>query len=212
MKDRIINLNFTNIDKNLVTKANKLVEARYKLTATEQKIILMLISKIEPDDLDFKRYRFRITDFEKLIGVKRKNLYTEMVNITENIMKRVLKLYDVDNNKLFLTHWVQNATYELGTGYAEFTFDPSLKPYLLHLKSSFLKYQLKNVVQLKSTYSIRIYELLKQYEKIGERTFDLYELREILGLKPEEYKLYGDFKRYILKSAERELPKKTDIS
>lgn len=114
-------MNFTNIDKNLVTKANRLVEARYKLTATEQKIILMLISKIEPDDLDFKRYRFRVADFEKLIGVKRKNLYTEMIDITENIMKRVLKLYDGDNNKLFLTHWVQNATYEIGTGYAEFT-------------------------------------------------------------------------------------------
>ena len=126
-------------------------------------------------------------------------------------MKRVLKIYNEKDNKLFLTHWVQSANYEIGTGYVEFTFDPALKPYLLHLKSSFLKYQLKNIVQLRSTYSIRIYELLKQYEKIGERTFDLYELREILGLGVEEYKLYGNFKRYILQPAKREIPKKTDI-
>jgi len=32
-----------------------------------------------------------------------------------------------------------------------------------------------------------------------------------LGLGVEEYKLYGDFKRYILQPAKREIPKKTDI-
>jgi hypothetical protein len=70
---------------------------------------------------------------------------------------------------------------------------------------------LKNVIRLKIIYSIRIYELLKQYERIGQRTFEIGELRKILGVKPNEYKKYNDFKRKVLHTAQRELSLKTDI-
>ena len=60
-----------------------------------------------------------------------------------------------------------------------------MKPFLLSLKSHFTTYDVRNILKLPSTYSVRIYELLKQYEKIGKRRFDLQELKEIIGVLEE---------------------------
>jgi len=87
-----------------------------------------------------------------------------------------------------------------------------LKPFLLHLKERFTNYRLANIVQLKSRFSIRLYELLKQYEKIGKRTFGLYDLRTTLGIEDDQYKQYTDFRKRVIQVAENELKEKTDIS
>jgi plasmid replication initiation protein len=78
--------------------------------------------------------------------------------------------------------WVSSVKYYDNEGVVHIAFDPALKPYLLQLKSRFKPYQLRNVISLNSFYSIRIYELLKQYENIGNRTFEINELREMLVL------------------------------
>ena len=67
------------------------------------------------------------------------------------------------------------------------------------------------MVKLKSSYAIRIYELLKQYEKLHERTFLLTDLRKMLGVE-DIYPAYGNFKQRVLVSAQKELKKKTDIT
>ena len=48
---------------------NHLIEARYRLTLQEQRLLLWLFSEIKPEDTDFKRYRVRIADLAKLIGI-----------------------------------------------------------------------------------------------------------------------------------------------
>ena len=70
---------------------------------------------------------------------------------------------------------------------------------------------MQNVIRFKSTYSIRLYELLKQYEKIGERTFDLIEFKKTLGIRPGSYKLYGHLKSKILNPTQKELKQNADI-
>ena len=52
-------------------------------------------------------------------------------------------------------------------------FDPKLKPYLLQLKDQFTSIALQYAIQLKSLYAIRIYELLKQYQRLKQRTLGL---------------------------------------
>jgi plasmid replication initiation protein len=108
--------------------------------------------------------------------------------------------------------WLASAEYFIGQGYMELEFSPKLKPYLLQLKERFTTYRLHNVMQLRSVYSIRIYELLKQYALIGTRLFELDDLKFILGIEKNEYEKYGHFKSKVLKVAQKELNEKTDIS
>lgn len=194
---------------NLVTKSNMLIEANYKLGVVEQKIILCLASNISPDDSDFKTYTLPIKEFIKLLELKGKSKYTELRQTTKELMQKVFEVR-VDK-KVIQVSWLSYVAYNETEGTIDIRFDPFLRPYLLELKREFTSYKLENVVKLKSSYAIRIYELLKQYEKLQERTFLLKSLREMLGAE-DIYPAYGNFKQRVLVPAQKELKKKTDIS
>jgi len=88
---------------------------------------------------------------------------------------------------------------------------PEFKPYLLQLKEFFSKIPIKYTYVLNSRYAIRLYELLKQYENTGFRVDYLPELREMLGVEPNEYIRFDNFEKRVLKQAVKEINEKTDI-
>ena len=193
----------------MVVKSNLLVEASYKLTAQEQWVILTLTSKIRNDDEDFKSYSITVKEFAEMAGIRHKGEYGEVKEITKKLIGRAFTIYE-PSGPLQLA-WISSAKYHEGKGTVTLRFDPGLKPYLLQLKECFTKYSLYLVLRLKSSFSIRIYEFLKQYEKLGERTFLIEDLKEKLGILEDQYKLYGHFKAKVLKVAQDELAEKTDI-
>ena len=65
---------------------------------------------------------------------------------------------------------------------------------------------------MENKYSIRVYELLKQYGKIGKRNFDLVELKRILALEENQYARIYDFERFVLKPSIEEINKYTDLN
>jgi plasmid replication initiation protein len=198
----------------IVRKSNSLIEATYKLSTVEQKVILFLASTLKPDDDDFKPYRFHIREFQKFLKKADANYSWLEQNILSLKNKNLHIVYEnAERKKVILNvNWLSSSKYVEGSGYIELRFDPNLKPFLLHLKERFTNYRLANIVQLKSRFSIRLYELLKQYEKIGKRTFGLYDLRTTLGIEDDQYKQYTDFRKRVIQVAENELKEKTDIS
>ncbi|MBF8984828.1 replication initiation protein [Lutibacter sp. B2] len=152
----------------VVTKANALIEASYRLSVGEQKLILLLASMIQPDDKEFKTYQISVKSCMEWLGVTNKNKYKQIEKITKELMTKVLVVHK--EKSILQISWISSAEYFKGQGIVELCFDPKLKPYLLQLKENFTTYRLKNIVQLKSYYSIRIYELLKQY---GAKRFSI---------------------------------------
>ena len=109
------------------------------------------------------------------------------------------------------TTLLSSCLYSHSTSEIVLSYDPKLKPYFLQLKDNFTKYYLENILELKSFYSIRIYELVKQYENIKSREITIDELKEILDIG-NSYKLYGHFKEKVLTVAQKEINEKTDIN
>lgn len=197
-------------DKNLVVQHNKIIEARYRLSIGEQRLIKLLVSMIERDDEDFKKYQIRVVDLASLLDIKRKDFYAAVKLATKKLIGNVLT-FDIDG-ETFQASWLASAHYHKGNGVVDLQFAPLLKPFLLQLKQHFTSYELGNVIHLSHTHSIRVYELLKQYEKIGKRRFTIEQLKEVLMLDDGQYKLYKDFKKYVLITAQEELEEKTDIA
>lgn len=193
-----------------VVKANKLIEASYKLSLQEQRIVLALASRIRKEDKDFHWYKVRISKLAKFLGIEKdKNIYA---NVRKTIRKMMQKILTVKEDTVDIDlHWIDAASYG-EKGYVKITIHHELKPYLLELKSHFTRYCLKYVISFKSIYSIRIYELLKRYEPYKVMTSELNILKQKLGVKEDEYSLYADFKNRILLVAQREILEKTDIS
>lgn len=194
----------------VVRKSNTLIEASYKLSVNEQRLILMLSSSVRKDDKEFCPYRISIKEFAKLLDLKNKNVYQDVEDLVLSLREKTITIYQDDS--VLHTGWLSSIEYFTGEGMLELSFDPKLKPFLLELKNRFTSYKLKMIIQLKSSFSIRIYELLKQFEKIGVRVFDLTDLREVLGIKPDEYPFYANFKARIILPAQKELMERTDIA
>ena len=196
--------------KALVVKSNDLVEARQRLSIQEQRIICLLISKIRPEDINFLWYKFKIRALASFLGLETSNrLYADVRKALRKLIKRVVTV-DRKGRNIDL-NWVQAAEYG-DKGYVKICINQVMKPYLLNLKSYFTKYCIGYIVHLRSTYSIRIYELLKRFEHLGETSIELDRLKDTLDIDPDEYKIYSHFKNKAILVAQKELFEKTDIA
>jgi len=194
----------------LVSKANQLVEARYRLTVREQRFVLLMVSTIEPKDDDLTIYRVPTEKLIEVLGWKKeKDARRRVLNLMEGLEDKKLKIRRKES--WLSMRWFASLE-DFDDGSVEIEFSKKLKPYLIKLKGEFTKYRLNIVFQLHSAYSIRMYELLKQYETIGSRRVTLEDLRLHLGVEEGRYKLYGHFKDRVLLFAQGEINEKTDIS
>lgn len=200
--------------KSLVVQSNRLVEAKYRLSVEEQKIVKILVSQIQKDDEDFKNYEFRIKDLAELLDMGHSNTYGVLRGITKRLVSRVLEFYDQEKKEFIQASWLSGAKYKEGLGTVTLHFDPLLKPLLLQLQSYFTKYEIGQVLRFKGQYTIRFFEFRKSFlgRQKQEIVFELSELREVLGLQKNEYKIFRDFKNRVLEPARVELLEKTGKS
>jgi plasmid replication initiation protein len=114
---------------------------------------------------------------------------------------------------LLQINWVSSAKYIDGTGMVNLSFDPLLKPYLLKLQGNFTSCKLEMLLSFKSQYTMRMYNLLKQYEwRKKEQEIELELLREMLGLNKDQHTEYSNLKKNILKPVQKELVEKADLT
>jgi len=193
--------------KEIVNKEYQLINARYKLSTVQTKIILKVIALINnKEDEDFLTYQIPLSHFDFL--TKHSN-YSKLAKDCDAILEKVLHI-DTGNGWL-KTHWFSSIEYKQKENIIECSIDQKLKPYLLQLKKNFKYYELKYVMAMDSEYAMRIYELLKQYEKIKKREFEISELHDMMQV-PASYKnKYINFKHKVLEVAVREINKHSDL-
>lgn len=193
--------------KSLVVQANHIIEARYKLSLEEQRLIKILISMIDEGDKDTKTYLIKASDVAEMLGITDDHIYYTIKQVTAKLLKQVLFIKK-DGGELQVS-WLSSVEYLKG-GMIELEISQKLRPYLLQLKEHFTQYQIRQIARLKSGFSIRIYELCKCNEFKGGFNIKLDDLKKMFMLETK-YKLYGDFKRYVLITARDEINETTDI-
>jgi plasmid replication initiation protein len=202
---------------NEVRKSNQLIEARYRLTLGEQRLILHLCSLVNSKDEDFKSYEIRVQDFARMFGLENKSvIYKAVEDAAKDLAGKRLDL-SRDGKEIYVS-WLSYVEYIKGSGVVKVEFHKSLKPYLLQLQEygNFTKYQLHHVTNFKSQYSIRLYELLKQKAFMAtnerfERFFTLENFRTILGIDKNEYSAFDNFRRRVIDPAVEEVSAYTDL-
>ena len=214
-----------------VAKSNQIVQkSRYDFSVTEQRTIAYICSKIKPIEaidrakgMPFQlEYDFSILEYARVCGlVDNGKLYNEVKTTLKNISDKSMWL-TLDDGSETVVRWLDRVTTNKRSGIAKIRIDDRLAPYLFDLKSKFLSYGLKNILNMKSQYSIRLYELLKSYHDIKIRqadqnkiswTVNLNELKQKLMVDSiKSYSNYAEFKRKVLEVAQKEINELTDIS
>jgi len=200
----------------VVRQSNELIEASYKIASIgEGRLMRMLIAQVSPNDEDFKTYRIGVADFARFFGITHNSIHEQIEKSARALREREIL---IRKGKSWLsTGWLSHAEYIEGSGYVEVSFHAKLKPYLLGLQSYFTQYELEKVVNFRSGYSMRLFELLKkeQFKADGKgyfkRSFEYDELRGLLGIEKEEYEFFKDFRVRVVDSSVKEINGNPDI-
>lgn len=193
-----------------VTKHNCLIEASYKLTLNEQRLVLLCISQLDPRKPLPKENLFTITakDFSLMFGVSEKCAYRELENASKDLYEQDIRTYDGKYNYRF--RWVYGIKYHHSEGKVTLGFSPWVATYLTTLHERFTRYNLKKVSGLKSVYAIRLFEFLIQFKSTGKLLISLEVFRDRLEIK-NEYKRFCDLKRRVILTAVKELEEKSGL-
>jgi len=208
---------------NIVRKAEKLIQARYRLSTLAIKIITSVISMIDKNDSDFHLYILKVQDFKYLLNKDGKlggKEYQAFIDACNELMDKRIEFDDGEEVGFMLTRWIASAEYFAGAGEVEIEISQKLRPLLLQLKEgNYLNYELGNILPLRSGYLIRLYELLKhEYNKVVKykpnttavvHEIDIDWLREHFKI-PDSYR-YDVIKRNIFEKAIEQFKQYTDI-
>lgn len=206
-------------DKLLVTQANALAKAAYKMTLQEKRLMLLLISMIRKEDKTFTTYQAPVLQLADFLEIDQKKIYKVIKQVCDKLLSRVVHI-DTGNGGWTKHQWVSRARYipkaESDTGEAmlELKVHEDLRPMLLELSKRFSSVPFKQIASLPSNHSIRIFELLfhESYGLTKDTVhFELEILKKSLGIEGK-YSNFKDFRVNILEKAQRDLEKKTPMS
>ncbi len=154
-----------------------------------------------------------MTQFAELLKLDKKSSIKEIEIITKRLLSRVLKVETPNGWEMY--QWVSYAKANFEKDLLVLRFHDELQPYLLNLKERFTSLKLSEVVNLKSVYSIRIYQLLKDFHGRRQMSF-VYDVDDfkaiILGDGSKKYPLFKYFRSRTLNVAQAELNEKATLS
>lgn len=202
----------------LVVKDNVLINASYNLEVTEQRLIMLAIITARESGQGItadSKLKIHASDYSSRFGVSNEGAYWALKNAVLNLFERQFSFKEADkkgNIGTVKSRWVSRIKYIDTTATLEVTFAPDVVPLITRLEQHFTSYQLKQVTQLKSKYSIRLYELLIAWREVGKvPQIELSDFREKLGIDADEYVRMSDFKVRVLEPSIKQINEHTDI-
>ena len=202
----------------IVRKSNDLIEARYKMTMWEARVWDKFLSILRKERDVKDEYKIAISEIIENYQLQDdKRAFQRIIQASHALQDRYITNSTISRDEFrhlrsHIFASVETVVTNDGDSYILFEVPRKIKPILTATNERYKDFALENFIGISSFYSKRVYELLKQYERIGERTFTIDDLRNVLAIEETEYKLYGHFKKRIVDKAQEDLLRCTDIS
>lgn len=210
-----------NPDQKTVVKSNDFINGKYHFSLLQSRILLAICSLVQKDDPVGEWYPVNVA---QIYPKQNSNNYAYIEQEAEDLIRKVDLPVSDPRHKGFKKHaLLTDVDYPRdGSGIMYCKFHEDMKPHMLSMKDNYTKYSLHYVWSFTYLHSIRIYELLKEYQGKKQmcRSFQQEELKELLGIK-ESYRKknskgelihdFYEFKRNVLNRAAAEIKKHSDI-
>ena len=198
----------------IITKRNELISsASYRMTHYEQLLILSALSivdsrkQISPNKL----YEIDLRNLSQTSGIDHKKFYGDMKKSCLKLFERKVSI-PLEDGSILLTRFIQAIKYHDGEAKVSIQFSEKIIPYISNLKDCFVLYKFNKVAKFKSTYSVRLYELLIQRIDISNiRVIELDYLRNIFQLG-KSYQSYSNIKLKVITPAIKDINTHSDIN
>ena len=204
----------------LVVKANKLIEASYRLNLVEQQIILFAICRSREEQKGLSTdepITITAAAFAAQFGTNETMVYGQLKEALNTLYARSVTIHDIDpvsgEVRVTETRWISDKSYIDGTGQIQMTFARYVIPFITRLgeDGNFTSYRLEKIGAMSSAHAVRLYELLVQYLSIGKREIEIAWLRNILQLEGQ-YTAIKDLKLRVIDLAVTQINEHSDIA
>jgi len=180
-----------------VTKSNDLIEASYHLSLNEQRLVLAALSRIDPRKKMSTGIKITAAEFAEIFEINPKYAYEALREGASRLYERsITRIRGAETED---TRWIdQKALSADGDAYAIIHFSSRIEPYLSQLsKRLYTTYAMKRITKLKSAYSMRLFEMMMQFNSTGFLVIKITDLRERLNLG-KRYSRWHDMKKRII--------------
>lgn len=179
-----------------VSKSVALTQASQNMSLTEYRLFLYVLAKINPMNIEKTKGEIYINtdEFKKIFPTKdRGNGY--LLTAVENSRNQCFTLQDGQKIKVW-------KAISFDGDYIKAQFSDEILTHITDLKGGYVKYPLEEIRWYTSLPAIRLYEILTQWAKKGEKTYSVNQLQSILGVN---YKIPRVFFVACLSKACREI-------
>jgi len=197
------------MEKNLVVvKDNSIIQASYKLTILESRVLLSCLAKVDSSaELTVNEgFTVKVSEIQDLASTDNTALYTEVKTAVNRLYDRSIIL-DGEGSEI---RWIHAKIFNRGQGSITLYFSPQILPLISELKGNFTKYRLEWIRKFKSANSIRIYELLVQWQSKGEREVDIDWLKHTLQLT-DKYSRTNNFIQKVINPSIKEINEHSNL-
>lgn len=197
---------------NLVVKKNILNELRANnMTLQELRFFSIYLSRINPNDIETRVVRFPLEDFRLIMELGRLNI-EYLKNTTNSLLGKIINIpLESGGYEAFQVFKRCKVFLENEIWYIEIDAHDQALPLMFDFKEKYFSYKLWNTLKLKSSNQIRMYEILKQYEKISYRIMTVDYLKMQLGIGEKEYQRFNNLVYRVIEPCKKALEENTDI-
>lgn len=203
----------TKRDYQSLVKHNNLIRGKYTLEASEQKLLYKLFEHVQKNNYTTRELNLSFVDFyREFKGVLNKNISkADFKNLVEGLQDK--KPYIIIGDEFIRTQWYKIRG-KLDYEEVKLILDDDVFKYIQVQEKNFTMLRLESVYSFKKFYTMRIYELLKQWsntKKIVHITIE--ELKKYLDIEDNTgYKNFSNIKKYILEPATKEINDKSELT
>jgi plasmid replication initiation protein len=193
----------------VTVQSNSMINSKYSLDPTQQKLILLAIAQIKTADENFFKYSCSVAELEERLGVQ-----IQHKQLKESCLDLFKKpLYIKKPRGWIACNWFSAIEYFDDEARIEFEISPTLTPYLLNLKKNFTTFNIEQAIKFSGKYTTRFYQFLiqAQHQQAKKRTFALEELYELLQLPTTLTTSFTRFTKKVLEPSLAEINVKSDI-
>ena len=203
-------------EKMLIQKSNPLMAiTQTGMTLAELKILDTYLARIDSHNPDKRYVQFEKGELEKLLGntwMHKDDLVKRLKNLFQ-----VIEIYDEDNpDEVRCISLFEEASCKRDTDglwKVNLMCTSKAMEYIFNVENlGYLKYRLKNVINFTSRYSYFLYLYLEKNIWMKKWEVDVEELKQILDCTAVTYLEFKEFNKQILKKAQKDILKYTDIS
>lgn len=170
---------------NIIKKANQLITGRHKISAIEQKIFNLSLSKVTFDkQLGRPVAEITVKEMREILNCKGNSIYKHIQNLSRTLRDRTIIVNNLENDEFLMIGLINVVEYK--SGVMRLKFEPEATDLVWNLKSDYTKLNLSLYKNLNNIYAIRLYEILKSniYKCVDELsiTYGINNLKWMIGM------------------------------